>query len=104
MSNIMKKFLTNTDETGRFIIKSIRTGKTYAIEPTGDPHREWGSINPGTNDLMVKKAWKKYRGSIDKEDTLITEENGFKNIKMLEPGMSPHAYVEMIDAEYPDVS
>ena len=26
-----KKFLTNTDETGRFIVKSLRTGKTYYV-------------------------------------------------------------------------
>lgn len=27
------QFLTNTDDTGRFIVSSKRTGKTYACEP-----------------------------------------------------------------------
>lgn len=28
--DIAAKFFTNTDATGRFIVKSARTGKTYA--------------------------------------------------------------------------
>ncbi len=80
---------------------SKRTGRTYAVEPIGDPHKQWGSIIPGTDDMAIKKGWKKYRGSIDKNESLITEENGFKNIKMMEPGMSPHAYIDYIDDQYP---
>lgn len=102
---VMKQFLTNTDYTGRFLVTSQRTGKTYAVEPTGDPHVEWGSVDPalGLNGkLMHKKGDGKYRGSIDAEDSLITESNGFKNIKMLEPGISPHAYIDYLDSQYPD--
>lgn len=29
ISEIQKRFLTNTDETGRFIVKSLITGRTY---------------------------------------------------------------------------
>lgn len=97
------KFLTNTDHTGRFIVYSERTGKTYAVEPIGDPHISWGSINPGETKLMNKKGHDKYRGSVDSEDSLITTENGFKKIHNLEQGMSPHAYIDMIDAEYPSL-
>lgn len=32
-TKLREKFLTNTDETGRFIATSKRTGKTYAVEP-----------------------------------------------------------------------
>lgn len=35
MDDIKKRFLTNTDETGRFIVKSLTTGKTYYVEPIG---------------------------------------------------------------------
>lgn len=100
---VMSRFLTNTDETGRFIMTSKRTGRTYCVEPIGDPHVEWGSVNPGSDDLMVKKAWKKHTGSIAAKDSLITEANGFKNIKMCEPGLSPHKYIEWIDDQYPSV-
>lgn len=43
---VMKQFLTNTDETGRFIVTSKRTGKIYAVEPIGDPHVKWGRSTP----------------------------------------------------------
>lgn len=97
-----KKFLTETDETGRFIVASKRTGKKYYVEALGDPHIEWGSINPGEKDLMVKKGWKKYKGSIDEKESLITKENGFDKIHELKPGISPLAYIDMIDDTYPD--
>lgn len=102
---VMQKFLTRTDDTGRFLVTSHRTGKTYAVEPVGNPHVEWGSIDPsaGPNGkLMHKKGDGKYRGSVDAEDSLITEENGFRNIVTLDPGISPHAYIDMLDAQYPD--
>jgi hypothetical protein len=102
---VVTKFLSHTDETGRFIVTSQRTGRSYFVEPIGDPHREWGSIDPaaGSNGkLMHKKGDGKYRGSIDEEDSLITTDNGFVKIHMLEPGMSPHAYIDHLDAQYPD--
>lgn len=37
MTDLDKRFLTNTDETGRFIVKSLTTGKKYYIEPIGNP-------------------------------------------------------------------
>jgi len=96
------RFLKNRDDTGRFIVSSVRTGKRYYVEAIGDPHIEWGSINPGTNDLMVKKGWKKNKGSVEENESLITAENGFTKIHNLEPGISPHAYIDMLDAKYPD--
>ena len=63
-----KKFLTNTDETGRFIVTSYRTGKTYFVEPimARDTPRDgnWGSINPGAKELMHKKGDGKYTGAV----------------------------------------
>lgn len=98
---IKKKFLTNTDHTGRFCVYSVRTGKTYYVEAIGNPRTNWGSIDPATGNLMNKKGTGKYRGSIDKEDSLITEENGFVNIDTLPPGCSPMAEIERRDAQYP---
>lgn len=97
-----EKFLENRDDTGRFIVTSKRTGKSYFVEAVGDPHVQWGSINPGSNELMNKKGAGKYRGSVDEKDSLITEENGFVKIHNLRPGLSPHAYIQMLDDEYPD--
>jgi hypothetical protein len=99
---VAKNFLQNRDDTGRFIVTSERTGRTYFVEAIGDPHIAWGSINPGETKLMNKKGHDKYRGSVDEKDSLITNENGFTKIHELEVGMSPHAYIDMLDAKYPD--
>lgn len=101
-----KRFLTGTDDTGRFIVVSQRTKRKYYVEPVGDPHTTWGSIDPadsGQNGkLMHKKGDGKYRGSVDEKDSMITLENGFSKVHNLEPGMSPHAYIDWLDAQYPD--
>lgn len=98
-----RNFLTDTDDTGRFVIKSQRTGRTYFVEPIGaDRPADWGSINPATGDMMVKKGWGKNRGSIDKDESLITKENGFDEIHLIGPGSSPQSKVQELDAQYPD--
>lgn len=52
MDDVKKRFLTNTDETGRFIVKSLTTGKTYYVEPIGNGHpADWGDINPATKKI-----------------------------------------------------
>ena len=98
------KFLTNTDHTGRFIVVSQRTGRRYFVEPIEMTRVDtnWGSIDPATGNLMNKKGHDKYRGAIREDDSLIKEENGFKNIRMLDPGTSPWHAIDVIDAKYPD--
>ena len=99
--NVRTEFLTKRDETGRFIVSSLRTGRSYFVEPIGNPKTGWGDVNPATGKVEGKYG-KKFRGSIDKEDSLISDENGFKNIVMLDPGTSPLSYIDMVDAQYPD--
>lgn len=104
MSNdIRSKFLTNTDDTGRFIVYSQRTGRSYFVEPIEGAHTpKWGSIDPATGNLMHKKGDGKYKGGIRADESLITEENGFKNIRLLDVGTSPHHAIDVIDSQYPD--
>lgn len=97
-----KRFLSNTDETGRFIVSSKRTGRKYYVEAVGDPHTKWGSINPGETKLMNKPGAGKYRGSIDEKESMISLENGFDKVHELEAGMSPHSYIDWLDSQYPD--
>lgn len=99
--DIKKRFLTNTDETGRFIVHSTRTGREYWVEPMGYNKTKWGSIDPASKKLMHKKGDGKFRGAIDEKDSIITEENGFKNIQVLEPGTSPLHAIQVIDNKYP---
>lgn len=97
---IRKKFLTDTDSSGRFIVKSLKTGKTYYIEPLDDGNNtKWGDLNPSTKKLEGDYG-SKYKGSIKRSESLITEENGFDNIVELGPGESPINYINRIDDEY----
>lgn len=95
--------MTGTDETGRFIVTSSRTGRSYWVEPISNGKGpEWGSIDQASGKLMNKKGHDKYTGAIRPEESMITKENGFDKIHMLEPGMSPLAYIDMLDDKYPD--
>lgn len=39
----VKGYFPKDDETGRFIVKSLTTGKTYYVEPIGNGHpADWG--------------------------------------------------------------
>ena len=102
-ADIRKKFFENTSETGRFIVTSPRTGKSYWIETFG-PERmaDWGSYNPASGKVEQKKGAGKYTGSIHPSESLITEENGFKNIWVMPMGCSPFAEIERRDQEYYD--
>lgn len=93
--------MTNRDETGRFIVKSIRTSKTYYVEPIGNTRpADWGSYNPSTGNIENKKGHGKYSGSIDESQSLITKENGFENITYTGIGVSPHSVIEKLDSKY----
>lgn len=95
-------FLYKSDNTGRFIVTSKRTGRSYFVEPQGDPHIEWGSLDQATGKMTVKKGWKRNKGSTEVEESLITKENGFKNIVTLVPGENPIGYIERLDSKYPN--
>lgn len=102
MTDLRTQFLTNTDDTGRFIVYSTRTGRTYFVEPIVSGHTPaWGSVDPATGDLMHKKGDGKFRGGISANESLITKENGFEKIHMLEKGVSPHHAIDVLDAKYP---
>ena len=94
-----KRFFESTDQTGRFVVKSSKTGCSYYVEPLdGGERRSFGDINPATG--QVEGAYgSKYKGAVHPNDSLITKENGFENIVVLPPGTSPHGYINMIDEQ-----
>ena len=95
-----KRFLTNRDETGRFIVKSTKTGRTYYVEPIDEGERnEWGDYNPTTKKFETSN-YGKYKGSVKPEESLITEGNGFEKIHTLGVGESPLDFINKIDDEY----
>lgn len=100
-----QKFLVDREESGRFLVKSFRTGKTYFVEPIGpDRTADWGSYNPGTGNIENKKGFDKYRGSIDEKDSMITKENGFDEIHYSGIGGSPMSVIDKLDEKYPTIN
>ena len=100
MNEAIKNFLVNSDDTGRFIVKSLKTGRTYYVEPIDNGNRtEWGDINPVTKKLEGDYGTK-HKGSIKESESVIKEENGFENIVTLESGYSPIDYIEQLDKKY----
>lgn len=95
-----KRFLMNRDETGRFIVKSMKTGKSYFVETLDTNDRnDWGDLDPVTKK-MTGSYGDKYKGSVRHEESLITKENGFEKIHYLGVGESPLDYINRIDDEY----
>ena len=90
------RFLTSSDETGRFIVFSNKTKKTYYVEPIGSNRVVWGDVNPATGKVEGSYG-DKYKGSIDEKNSLITKENGFKNIIYSNVGESPFSIIEQLD-------
>lgn len=102
LETLEKRFLVNTENTGRFIVISKRTGRKYYVEAIGDPHIQWGSVDVSTGNMNTKKGWKRFRGSIDKEDSLINNEN-FNKVHNLKAGQSPLFYIDELDSKYESI-
>ena len=96
-----KRFLTNTDDTGRFIVKSLKTGRTYYVEPIDNNEKNpWGDYDPASKTFLTSNYGQKYKGSVKAEESLIKEENGFDKIHTLQPGESPLDYIDRLDKQY----
>lgn len=93
----LNDFLKNSADTGRFLV-TTKSGRKFLVEPIGYTRTNFGDINPATKQVEGDYG-SKYRGSIDARDSVITKENGFKNIVMLGEGESPLGYIDMLEAE-----
>jgi hypothetical protein len=97
------KFLSETDKTGRHVVKSFRTGKVYYIEPIESEHTpKWGDVNPATGKVEGSYG-DKYNGGVKEKDSLITKENGFDDIRYSGIGGSPYSVIEEMDSKYPTI-
>jgi hypothetical protein len=95
--NELLKNLPGSEHTGRFLV-TTKTGRKFLVEPIGWSKTSFGDINPATKKVEGNYG-DKYRGSIDAKDSVITTENGFKNIIMLGEGESPLGYIDMLEEE-----
>lgn len=94
----IKHFLTNRDETGRFLVRSLKTGRLYFVEPIekGRPP-DWGDVDPITKKTTGNYG-RKYRGAVTEAESMITELNGFTNIAIVSG--SPFSEIERRDDAY----
>lgn len=98
--DFVKNFLINQEDTGRFIVKSLKTNRTYFVEPIdGNERIYWGDYNPATKSFETSN-YGKYKGSVKPNESLITKENGFDKIHTLQAGESPLDYINKLDNEY----
>lgn len=73
---------------GRFMV--YQNGRAFAVEPIStnmDRGSDWGKTDLSNRPIG---------GAVHPDDSIITEENGYKNIVVLEPGVSPLSYIENI--------
>jgi hypothetical protein len=82
----------NSEKTGRFLVVT-EDGRKFVVEPLDGPPVHWGDINPATKQVEGSYG-EKYPGSVAPADSIITPENGFKNIQTLPAGVSPISFIE----------
>jgi hypothetical protein len=81
-------------ESARYTVV-MKSGRRFVVEEWGTNHTQWGDIDPATkklNKIRVKDVQ-----VINESNTIITKENGFKNICFLSPGTSPLGYIDLLD-------
>ena len=77
--------------TGRYYIRDLQSGRVFCVEPINRRDQklhDLGWINGGIDPVTG--------GSVAEADSIITPENGFRDITYLPPGSSPDGYVEML--------
>jgi len=81
-------------DTGRF--QFTVKGRTFFVEPIDNnlgKQKLWGDLDPATKKVTGSYGTKQ-RGAVHEDDSVITVDNGFKNIKLLPGGVSPIGYIE----------
>lgn len=82
-------------DTGRYYVIDQKTGRKFCVEPLLGNREKWGDLGPASKKLTGHYG-DKHPGAIDEKDSIITEENGFKNIEIIGPGVSPEGRIEQI--------
>jgi hypothetical protein len=77
--------------TGRYFVRDQRSGRVFCVEPINRrdqklDDQQW--TNGGIDQVRG--------GAVPEDESIITPENGFKNITYLPPGTSPDGFIEML--------
>ena len=83
---------------GRQYQIDFKSGRKFWIETidnsTGN-RSEWGDLDPATKKVTGSYGLK-YKGGVTDEESIITKENGFKNITTIGPGESPDSFIKKL--------
>lgn len=74
----------------------MKSGRKFCVEPIGDVRTDWGNITFGERKGLETVASKE-TNTINESNSIITKENGYKNICYLSPGTSPFGYLDILD-------
>ena len=83
-------------ENGRYYIQG-KNGKLWCVEPISGNRISWGDVDPATRTLQKGTYGDKYKGSIEEEESIITKENGYKNIYHTGIGVSPESFIRNLE-------
>lgn len=73
-----------------------KSGRKFCVEPIGDVKTDWGNVTFGEKKGLERVSSKE-TNTITEDNSIITKENGYKNICYLSPGTSPFGYIECLD-------
>lgn len=77
--------------TGRYFIRDHRSGRVFCVEPINRRDQKLDEqtwTNGGIDQVRG--------GAIPEEESIITPENGFRDITWLPPGTSPDGFIDML--------
>jgi hypothetical protein len=84
-------------DTGRYYVTDLKTGRKFCVEFIDNAQKPavWGDLDPVTKKYTGSYG-EKHKGSIHEQDSVINEENGFKNIIDLPAGKNPDDYINFL--------
>lgn len=74
-----------------------KSGRKFCVEAIGDVYTDWGNVTFGEKKGLEKVS-SKGTNTLQAEDSIISKENGYKNIAWLAPGTSPFGYIDALDS------
>lgn len=83
--------MTHRTSNGRYFVVDQATGRKFCVEVI---HTRNDAVDGDWTNGGIDKVH--HRGSISKDESIITEENGYKNIIDLPAGVSPTDYINKL--------
>jgi len=77
--------------TGRYFVRDRKSGRVFCVEPINRRDQKLDDVGWTNGGIDPVRG-----GAVREEDSVITAENGFRNITVLPPGTSPDGYIEML--------